>query len=252
MPVDDVLEFNRGIIDATKDLVCAYKPNMAFYDALGESGHKALKRTIEFIPNRIPVIGDAKRGDVQPTSTFHAKAMFEYWEFDAATVNPYGGRDAVQPFLDYKDKGVLAWCRSSNPGARELQDLIVKDPTGGDSRPLYEWVAIRASDWNDAGNVGLVVGATYPEELRRVRELCPTMPILIPGVGAQSGVPESAVSGVDDSGFNAIFNVSRTIIYAGKDPKDYRDAARKAAEVLRDRINDAVEMHGKSRGVLTG
>ena len=181
MPVRDVFEFNRAIIDATQDLVCAYKPNVGFYEGLGEEGQRALRRTLDHIPGRIPVIGDCKRGDVQPTAASYARAVFDGWGFDAVTVNPYGGRDTVQPFTDYSDRGVFVWCRSSNPGARELQDLIAADPVSGDAHPLYEWVAMRAAAWNASGNVGLVVGATYPEELRRVRELCPDMPILVPG-----------------------------------------------------------------------
>ena len=239
MPIEDVSQFNKAIIDATKDVVCAYKPNVAFYEAMGEPGHRALRETIDHIPPYVPVIGDSKRGDVQPSSTFHARAMFEEWGFDAATVNPYGGRDAVEPFLDYGDRGIFVWCRSSNPGASELQDLLVTPPNGAathgdeDRRPLYEWIAIRAREWNEAGNVGLVVGATYPEELKRVRDLCPEMPILIPGVGAQSGPLGLSVShGVDGSGRNAIINVSRGIIYASRNADDFQQAARdKAVEV---------------------
>ena len=247
MPVEDVFEFNRAIIDATRELVCAYKPNLAFYDALDEAGYAALRRTLEYIPSDVPIIGDAKRGDVAPPSSFHAKAMFEIWDFDAVTVNPYGGRDAVQPFLDYTDRGVFIWCRSSNPGAKEIQDLIVRPHGSGEpERPLYEWIAIRASAWNEAKNVGLVVGATYPDELRKVRELCPDMPILIPGVGAQMGELELSVAyGTDDSGRNAIFNVSRSVIYASQDKSEFQAAAHKEAEALRDRINYDLEMHGK-------
>ena len=238
MPIGDVFEFNRTIIDATKDLVCAYKPNVAFYDWLGEEGHRALRRTLEHIPPDIPVIGDSKRGDVQPASRFHAKAMFEMWGFDAATINPYGGRDAVQPFLDYSDKGVFVWCRSSNPGAREIQDLLVTSPDDEGHRPLYEWIARRAAEWNEQGNVGLVVGAPYPEELKRVREMCPDMPILIPGVGVQQGSLELAVKhGVDTKGRNAIITLSRSVIYASKDSKDFGEKARAQARDAQGHIN---------------
>ena len=246
MPVKDVFEFNRAIIDATQDLVCAYKPNVAFYDGLGEEGHEALRRTLDHIPQEIPVIGDSKRGDVQSTASAYAKAMFDVWGFDAATVNPYGGQDTVQPFIDYRDKGVFVWCRSSNPGAGEFQDLMVADPVSGASRPLYEWVAMRVSTWNASGNVGLVVGATYPEELRKIRELCPGMLILIPGTGAQRGLLEHSVAyGVDDYGFNAVFNVSRTVIYASDSARDFHKAARREARALRDRINVELEAQGK-------
>ena len=246
MPIEDVFDFNRAIIEATKDLVCAYKPNVAFYDGLGEEGHKALQRTLEYIPADIPVIGDSKRGDVESTSVFHAKAMFEQWQFDAATINPYGGRDSVQPFLDCQEKGIFVWCRSSNPGAKEFQDLVVAPPDDEQPRPLYQWVAIRASAWNGANNVGLVVGATYPHELRQVRELCPDMPILIPGIGAQLGGLEGSVQyGTDSAGRNAIFNVSRSVIYASEDASDFQNEANRVAQALRDRINMGLEVKGK-------
>ena len=252
MPIEDVFAFNRAIIDATKDLVCAYKPNVAFYDALGPHGHDALMRTRQYIPDHIPVIGDSKRGDVQSTTRFHAKAMFEQWGFDAATINPYGGRDSVQPFLDRKDKGIFVWCRSSNPGAREIQDLAVRPPDRDESLPLYQWIAMLANEWNDAGNVGVVVGAPYPDELRQVRELCAGMPILIPGVGAQLGPLELAVSnGVDGDGRNAIINVSRSIIYASNNAKTFDEAARTAAEVIRAHINGRLSFLFKSWGGST-
>ena len=187
MPVEDAAAFNRAVIEATSDLVCAYKPNLGFFEALGRPGLDALERTLDCIREKAPdavVIGDAKRGDVH---RFYAKAMFETWGFDAATVHPYAGRDTIEHFLAYPDRGVFVLCRTSNPGARDFQDLAVTPPYGGDTMPLYEWVAMQALAWNDAGNVGLVVGATYPDELRRVRELCPTLPILLPGVGAQHG-----------------------------------------------------------------
>ena len=245
MPLKDVFEFNRSIIDATKDLVCAYKPNLAFYDGIGEAGHDALERTLDYIPSHIPVIGDSKRGDVQVAAKFYAKALFEVWKFDAVTINPYGGRDAVQPFLDYHDRGVFVWCRSSNPGAVEIQDLVVTPADGEDSRPLYQWIAIRASEWNENKNVGLVVGATYPDELKSVRELCPEMPILIPGVGVQLGpLEESVASGIDSNGRNAIFNVSRSVIYASQSPRDFQRAANREAAALRDRINMDLEIQG--------
>ena len=251
MPLKDVFEFNRAIIDATKDLVCAYKPNVAFYDSLGAPGHEALSRTLKHIPSDVPVIGDSKRGDVQSTSLFHAKAVFEQWGFDATTINPYGGRDSVQPFLDYKGKGVLVWCRSSNPGAKEIQDLILRPPDGDEEMPLYQWIAILARDWNDAENVGLVVGAPYPDELRQVRQLCPDMPILIPGIGAQFGDLERSIAyGIDSAGRNAIFNVSRSVLYASQNEKDFEQAARKEANTLRERINIDLEMQGKPFGQL--
>ena len=235
MPVPDVLAFNRAIIDATCDLVCAYKPNVAFYEALGIDGLKALGGTVEYIREKAPnlvVIGDAKRGDVGNTAEAYAKALFDVWGFDAATVNPWGGHDALQPFLDYTDRGVLIWCRSSNPGAGDFQDLFVDG-----NRPVFQVVANKAKEWNASGNVGLVVGATYPEDLKGIRDVCPDMPILIPGVGAQGGNLEASIAnGIDSNGQLAIISASRGVIYASKGP-DFAEAARKAAQDLRDRIN---------------
>jgi len=145
MPVPDVFQFNRAIVDATKDLVCAYKPNLAFYEALGPDGLGALKSTLEYVRREAPelvVIGDAKRGDIPSSSAMYAKALFEVWGFDAATVNCYGGGESLEPFLQWRDRGVFVWCRSSNPGAGEFQDLPVSAGAGGAS--LYQWVARRA------------------------------------------------------------------------------------------------------------
>lgn len=247
MPISDVAAFNKAIVDTTHDLVCAYKPNLAFYEALGLEGLRALEQTIHHLRNVAPgvvLIGDAKRGDIGNTAKAYARAMFDVWGFDATTVNPYGGQDAVQPFLDYRDRGVIIWCRSSNPGAGEIQNPVIVPPDGTESRPLYEWVAVRANIWNDAGNVALVVGATYPGELERVRELCQEMPILIPGVGAQEGVLEKSVlSGTDARGRRAIISASRGVIYASGG-SDFAEAAGRAAGDLRDSINSVLESDG--------
>ena len=240
MPTQDVFAFNKGIVGATRDLVCAYKPNIAFYEALGLAGLKALEQTIQHIRTVAPevvILMDAKRGDVGSTAIAYARAMFEVWGVDAATVSPYGGHDAVQPFLDYEDKGVFVWCRSSNPGAGELQDLVVSSSGEEGRRPFYEWVAMRAAKWNNAKNIGLVVGGTYPGELTRVRELCPDMPILIPGIGVQEGYLEESVRrGTDSQGRRALISSSRGIIYASRG-QDFAEAARKATLHLRDTIN---------------
>lgn len=235
MPISDTFEFNRAIIDATADLVCAYKPNIAFYEAQGIEGLRALERTIAHIPSDIPVIGDAKRGDIGNTALAYARALFEVLGFDAVTVNPYLGRDSLEPFLAYAERGIFILCRTSNPGAADFQDLLCQE--GDQSIPLFEVVAKRAREWNDRGNVGLVVGATFPEELKQVRELCPDMPILIPGVGPQGGDLERAVRyGMDSHGEGAIITSSRQVIYAsGGD--DFANAARGAAQALRDEIN---------------
>jgi orotidine-5'-phosphate decarboxylase len=232
MPVKDVFEFNKAIIDATADLVCAYKPNLAFYEALGVRGLQALKKTVAYIPGNIPVIGDAKRGDIGNTAIANARALFDYYKFDAVTLNPYLGYDSVEPFLDYEDKGVFVVCRTSNSSASEFQDLV--DNFG---MKFYQSVALRAGDWNTAGNIGLVVGATYPEELREIRKLCPDMPLLIPGIGAQGGDLELSVRyGVDANKERAVIVAARQVIYASRGA-DYARVARQAARELRDTIN---------------
>jgi orotidine-5'-phosphate decarboxylase len=207
MPEVDVLQFNKAIIEATCDLVCAYKPNMAFYEALGTEGLAILEKTIK-------------------------RALFSVLGFDAATVNPYLGYDSIEPFINCQDKGVFILCRTSNKGATDFQDLRT------DGLPLYEVVAKKAQEWNIHGNIGLVVGATYPDELRRVRSICPEMPLLIPGIGAQGGDLASAIGyGADARGEKAIINVSRQILYASKE-KDFAQAARNIAEKIRKQIND--------------
>ena len=249
MPVADAAAFNRAIIEATADVVCAYKPNLAFYEALGPASLDVLGATLEAIPDWIPVIADAKRGDLDNSSAGYARALFDVWGFDAATVHPYMGRDSLAPFLARPERGILVLCRTSNPSAREFQDLQVTPMAGGDTRPMYEHVAMTAAKWNDNGNVGLVVGATYPDELERVRDLCPDMPILIPGVGTQEGSLERSVAvGVDERGRNAIVNASRGVIYAGDDPATYPLAARDAALRLRDSINAILDDRGLGWG----
>ncbi|MBF8264634.1 MAG: orotidine 5'-phosphate decarboxylase [Dehalococcoidia bacterium] len=391
MPIGNVFEFNRAIIDATKDLVCAYKPNLAFYEALGTDGLVALKRTVEYIPEDIPIIGDAKRSDIGNTAAAYAKGLFVYFGFDAVTVNPYLGYDSVSPFLEYHDKGVFILCRTSNPGAKDFQDF--QDSQG---QALYQRVALKAKEWatitsppspspsterglegevdrwhtpaalweglkpiarqmrkepteaedllwqrirnqklsefkfrrqhsierfivdfycsqaklvveidgpihqyqqeedeirqtylesqdlrvlrfsndevlNDVkkvlqritealtsplyspspsterglggevvttkGNIGLVVGATYPEEIKWVRQNCTEMPLLIPGIGPQGGDLEKAVRySVDSKGERSIIVSARQVLYASKG-KDFAQAARQAALKLRDEIN---------------
>ena len=246
MPVDDVLEFNKRIVDATKDLVCAYKPNLAFYEALGTGGLGSLEKTVSYIRAVAPgvvVLADGKRGDIDSTSERYAKALFDVWAFDAATVNGYAGGQSLEPFLDYRDRGVFVWCRSSNPGAQEFQDLTLS--SRADSLPLFEWVAERAAGWNQYGNVGLVVGATFPDQLGLVRARCPGMPILVPGVGQQGGDLEASVkASVEPGTFNIMINSSRGILYASREAKEFDEAARKAAKDLRDRINRTLAEEG--------
>lgn len=239
MPIGTgVFEFNREIVSATSDLVCAYKLNLAFYEALGDKGMEALKGTIKCIPPGVPVIGDAKRGDIANTARAYASAIFDLLGFDAATVNPYLGFDSIEPFIRYADRGIFILCRTSNPGAQDFQSLRFETASG--SASLFELVAIKASEWNRYGNIGLVVGATYPEELRLVRQSHPDMPLLIPGIGAQKGDLALAVRyGVDRNGGRAIINSSRQIIYASKD-KDFARAAHQAALDLREQINQQI------------
>ena len=245
MPVPDVFEFNRAIVDATASVACAYKPNLAFYEALGLPGLSALERTIAHIRDTAPnsvIIGDAKRGDIGPSARAYAKAMFEVWEFDAVTVNAWGGSDSIEPFLEHDDRGVFVWCRGSNPGSGDFQDLNVLGHSEG--APLYQAMAIACSHWNTRGNVGVVVGATVPEQLAAVRSICPDMPVLIPGVGAQGGQLETALrSGVDEGGRMVLINSSRGIIYASRGP-DFADAAGRAGLDLRDAINSVLDEDG--------
>jgi len=233
-----VVRFCCSIIEATLPYVCAYKPNLAYFEVLGPGGMRAFQEVLGAIPAHVPVIADAKRGDIGNTARNYAYALFNVYGCDAATVNPYLGYDSVAPFLAYHEKGVLLLCRTSNPGARDFQDLLVQGENG-EARPLYEVIARQVQSWNEAGNCGLVVGATYPEELRAIRSLCPDMPILVPGVGSQGGDLEASVeAGVDGYGERAIIAVSRAILYAS-DGNNYAAAAEHEARLLRDRINEA-------------
>ncbi|MFO8101979.1 MAG: orotidine-5'-phosphate decarboxylase [Dehalococcoidia bacterium] len=237
MPEVDVVEWGRQIIRATEDMVCAYKPNFAFYEALGTDGLLKLDETIKHIPQNIPVIGDAKRSDIGNTARKYARAIFEVFGFDAATVNPYLGLDSVQPFTEYADKGVFILCHTSNPSAPDLQKLQCQADSASGRLSLFEIVAVKASEWNTNMNIGLVVGANQPAPLKRVRELCPDMPLLIPGIGPQRGSLASSVRfGVDANQEKAIITSSRQIIYASRGT-DFPTAARLAASKLRARIN---------------
>jgi len=247
MAIDDVAAFNIAIIEATSDLVCAYKPNVAFYEALGpERGYAALRKTLAAMPDHLIKLADAKRGDVTNTARAYVRALFDDLGFDASTVNPYVGYDSTEPWLERPGKAAMILCRTSNPGAADLQDLRVE--TEGGPRPLYEIVAERARAWDRHGNVGLVVGATYPDEMRRIRELCPEMPILVPGIGAQAGdLAASVRAGIDARGRGLIVSASRGVTYASKG-NDFAEAARREALRLRDAINDVRSSIAASRG----
>ncbi len=234
-----IVEFNAAIIDATHDLVCAYKPNSAFYEAHGVEGWRALAETVRYIHTQypgIPVILDAKRADIGSTNSGYVEAIFDQLGADAITVHPYLGREAMRPFLNRKGKGVIVLARTSNPGAGELQDLEV----GEEKEPLYLVVARHVAElWNEHGNCGVVVGATYPEQLAQMRAVVGDMPILIPGIGTQGGNVEAAVkAGKDSRDWGMIINASRSIIFASKG-EDFAQAARKATEQLRAQINTA-------------
>lgn len=233
MQAQPFLVFNRALIDATADLVCAYKPQIAHYAACGAEAE--LFATISYIHENyadIPVILDAKRGDIGSTAEKYAIEAFERYQADAVTVNPYLGGDSLEPFLKYKEKGVVILCRTSNPGGSDLQGLEV------DGEPLYLKLAgLAAASWNENRNILLVVGATWPAELARVREKVGDIPLLVPGIGAQGGDLAAVLrAGLDSRGGGLVINSSRGIIYAGQG-EDYAKAARQAALALRGAIN---------------
>lgn len=228
------LAFNRAVVEATADLVCAYKPQIAHYAACGAEAE--LAETIAFIHQRcpgIPVILDAKRGDIGSTAARYADEAFTRYQADAVTVNPYLGGDSLEPFLSYREHGVVILCRTSNPGGADLQGLETAS-----GRPLYLEVArLAARQWNGNGNILLVVGATWPEELAKVREEVGPMPLLVPGIGAQGGDLQAVLeAGLRADGGGLVINSSRGIIYAGEGP-DFAGAVRRAAMQLRDQVN---------------
>lgn len=241
---DPIFEFNKNIIDATSDLVCAYKPNTAFYEAYGLKGLASLKKTLEYLQKNypyIPIILDAKRADIGNTAKMYAKAIFEYWKADATTAYPYLGLDSLEPFFEYKDKLTILLVRTSNPDAKTFQDLTVGN------EPLYMRIAKTIRQWNYE-NIGVFVGATYPKELANVRKIFPHTPVLTAGIGAQGAETERAVkAGIDKNGSNLICNNSRVIIYASSD-KDFAKAVRQKAKEIRGIINNyRHEKAGQSR-----
>lgn len=231
-----IFTFNREIIDATHDLVCAYKPNIAFYEAHGDAGYRALIRTVHYMKktySHLPVILDAKRADIGSTNAGYVAAVFDVIGADAVTVHPYLGKEALAPFLAREEKGILVLVKTSNPGSGELQDLLV----GEEQEPLYQVVARHvAQSWNVHGNCAIVVGATYPAELARVRSIVGDMPILIPGIGTQGGEVAATVSaGKNSRGQGMIIGASRSIIFASRGI-DFAQAARRATEQLDEEI----------------
>ena len=243
---DRILDFCVSIVDATADLVCAFKPQIAYFNAIGAESQ--LERLCAHIRDEHPevvLILDAKRGDIGPTAERYAVEAFERYGADAVTVNPYMGGDTLEPFQAHAGKGVIVLCRTSNPGSGDFQSLVVSDSTGDstddsgrDSFPVYEHVARRAAtEWSKRGDIALVVGATYPEELARVRSIVGDLPLLVPGIGAQGGdIAATVKAGRDSAGHGMIINSSRAILYASSGD-DYATAARAVAASTRDEIN---------------
>ncbi|MBI4187777.1 MAG: orotidine-5'-phosphate decarboxylase [Chloroflexi bacterium] len=248
IPNDRLVAFNHNIIEATFDLACSYKPNLAIYESMGIDGLLALQKTVQLIREAnplMPIIGDGKRGDIGTNSLAYARTLFDTYGFDAVTVNPYMGYDTIKPFLDRKDRGVFILCRTSNPGGMDIQELKVIREGEKNPRTVYEVVAELTLKWNENGNAGLVVGATYPEQILRVRQICPDVLFLIPGVGWQGGDVEKTVhNAVDSQGRGFIINVSRQIMYAAKTPAGTQSTPsqaikkmRRVARELRNEIN---------------
>ncbi len=239
-----IVAFNTAIIDATHDLVCAYKPNLGLYVKYGAAGVEALVETRKRIPAHVPTILDCKVNDMASTSSGYARGYFDEWGFDAVTVNGYLGDDAVAPFLAYADRGLFFLCRTSNPGATTFQDLSVT--SGGITQPLYLAVADQIQRWADQGpaTVGMVVGATYPAELAQIREHCPDLPILLPGIGAQGGDLEASLAvGLDRSGAGLLVSASRSVTYASQDD-DFAAKAREETRKLHETISAVAGVAG--------
>ncbi len=230
-----LFEFCREVIDATAEFACAFKPNTAFFEASGAQGWAELEMVFRYLREKHPdmfLICDAKRGDIGSTNGGYVKAVFDELGADAITLHPYLGAEALGPFLEREDKASIVLCRTSNPGAGELQDLV------SEGRPMWETVAARVSkDWNARGNCMLVVGATWPEEMRRVRAIAPEMTLLVPGIGAQGGDVEATVrAGLRSDGKGLVVSSSRAILYAA-DPSAEARKTRDALHAARERVH---------------
>lgn len=220
---DSIFEFNKSIIDVTHDLVCAYKPDIAFYEACGINGLKSLKKTLDYIPKDIPIILDAKRGSVGHTAELYAKSIFNYWNVDAVTLNIFTGKDGINPFLEYKDRYSFLYLRSSNPSASDFQDIDVN------GKPLFQVMAEKVAKWKEK-NFGIIAPATYPEELKILRKIFKNRYFLVPGIGAQGGnLDKTLKAGLTKNKSGLIISSSRGIIFS-ENPK-------KAALRLREEIN---------------
>jgi orotidine-5'-phosphate decarboxylase len=229
---DPLFTFLKEIIEVTRDVAVAYKPNIAFYETLGISGWRLLEKVLEIIPSDVLLIADAKRADIGNSSRKYAELFFHNYKFDAVTVSPYLGQDSVIPFMDFEDRGVFVLCLTSNKGSLDFQYLNI------DAEPLYLKIARRVTEWNlRSGNCGLVVGATHPEDLGSIRDAAPGLPFLIPGIGAQGGNLKIAVQfGTNPDGGCALINAGRSILYASQET-DFAEAAEEAAKNLNEQIN---------------
>jgi orotidine-5'-phosphate decarboxylase len=228
--------FSQAIIDATLEYAVAYKINTAFFEAYGATGWEAMAKIVKYLPNDVIKIADAKRGDIGNTSKMYAQAFFQEMNFDAITVNPYLGHDAVAPFLEDEKKGAFILCHTTNKGAADFQKF------SSGKKALFEVVAKNVQQWNSNSNCGLVVGATYPDEMKHIRSLAPELPFLVPGLGAQGGDFELAIqNAIDKNGLGAMFNFSRGIIYCS-DGKDFAEAAGKKAKQIRE---DIIRINGR-------
>ena len=242
MPVTNTFDFCKHIIDSTSDLVAAFKPNLAFFEAMGIEGLSELKKIVEYLQIQYPeilIIGDGKRGDIDSTSEKYAYSMFDYWGFDVVTVNAFAGFDGIEPFLKYEDKGVFVWCKSSNQSGIEIQDVDLLNNSG----KFFHHLVKKCVEWDFNSNLGLVVGATFPEELKEVRLLAPNVPILLPGVGSQQGDLRLSINyGFNGNSDSMLISSSRSIIYASSDENSFGESARKACDNLRIQINDLLSV----------
>jgi|TARA_B110000263_G_scaffold75033_1_gene65494 orotidine-5'-phosphate decarboxylase len=237
MPIKNIFDFNKKIIDSTYDLVVGYKPQLAFYESYGFEGLKALENTIKYIkdlPERKIIIGDCKRSDIDSTSEAYAKAMFEFWDFDSITVVPFFGTDGIEPFLTRPDKGVFIICKSSNKSGGQIQDFFSEK----ENMTLYEKIAKLSSELNINNNVGLVMGATYPEQLSTIRNIVPDLPFLIPGIGHQKGDLNKVLKSSINNKPIILINSSRGIIYASNNENDFDLKAREKVLEINKQINN--------------
>ena len=237
---DPVFEFNKQIIDATKDLCVAYKPNLAFYESNGPNGMISLEKTVRYIPSNIFSIADAKRGDIGNTSEMYARTFFEYYNFDSVTVAPYMGEDSVKPFLNFKDKWVILLALTSNDGAKDFQLIKVIDQMGVSTERMFETVIQTSMNWGDDENMMYVVGATKADLLKRIRQIIPDHFLLVPGIGAQGGSLEEVWKYGANDDIGLLVNASRNIIYAGNG-KDFAEKARQEALNIQQQMQRLME-----------